>query len=39
MLKNQEDLYSGTGIAISNESKPENVRASIEAVKKCGSYN
>lgn len=32
-------IYSGTGIAIPNESKPENVRASIEAVKKCGSYN
>jgi len=32
-------IYSGTGIAIPNESKPENVKASIEAVKKCESYN
>ena len=31
-------IYSGTGISIPNESKPENVKASIEAVKKCGIY-
>jgi len=31
-------IYSGTGISIPNESKPENVKASIEAVKKCGVY-
>ncbi|MEM2103910.1 MAG: uroporphyrinogen decarboxylase family protein [Candidatus Bathyarchaeia archaeon] len=31
-------LFSGTGVSIPNETKPENLKAAIEAVKKFGVY-
>lgn len=31
-------IFSGTGVSIPSETKPENLRAAIDAVKKCGLY-
>lgn len=31
-------IFSGTGVSIPSETKPENLRAAIDAAKKCGEY-